>query len=235
MFPKCRLQITFLLFTSLCSSTTARSQCRSHITLVPLSAQKPASEPRKFVRFRYSLSASDSLLITSNEDSEKSLGPFDTGFVINRDRRDLQTISLRKLPEMLREEPDYANSFTTLAVARACAKEGPIFFVTMQYVGDLTSPALLFTLVPTATGFEISTLPMISGGVLEVSTSNPSHLRTWDNLHEGNCEACETAYQITEYEIRSGKPIQTRKYRTRHRYTSGYRIFDDRRRIRFIP
>jgi len=52
-------------------------------------------------------------------------------------------------------------------------------------------------------------------------------------LHEGNCNACETAYQITEYEIRNGKPVRTRRYRTRHLYDSGN--FDDRRRIRFIP
>jgi hypothetical protein len=147
----------------------------------------------------------------------------------------MQSVVLRKLTEFQREEPEYSESFKTLAVTRACGGGGPIYFITMQYMGDMTSPALLFTLIPSAHGYEISTLPMISGGVLEVSIANPLYIKTWDNLHEGECEACPTAYQITEYEIREGKPIQTRQYRTRHLYTSGNYIFDDRRRIRFIP
>jgi len=105
----------------------------------------------------------------------------------------------------------------------------------MQYRGDEISPALLFVLVPSAHGYDVTDLPEISGGVLEVSRADPLHLRTWDNLHEGECNACETHYQITEYEIRDGKPVRTRRYRTRHLYDSGNYIFDDRRRIRFIP
>jgi hypothetical protein len=102
-------------------------------------------------------------------------------------------------------------------------------------MGDETSPALVFTLIPSATGYKVSTLPMISGGVVVVSTNNPLHFKTWNNLHEGSCNACDTAYRITEYEIRDGKPVRIRNYRTRHLYNSGNYIFDDRRRIRFIP
>ncbi len=194
---------------------------------------KAASKARDFVRFRYSLSASDSLLIQSHEDTETSIGPYDMGFVIMRNGKTVESEALRNLPEFRREKPEFSESFTTLAVTRACTSAGPIYFVTMQYMGDLTSPALVFTVVPSAQGYEVSTLPMISGGVVDVSMANPLHIRTWDNLREGQCNACETAYQITEYEIRVGKPVQTRQYRTRHLYTSG--DFDDRRRIRFIP
>jgi hypothetical protein len=74
---------------------------------------------------------------------------------------------------------------------------------------------------------------MISGGILDVSKANPLHIQTWDNLHEDMCEACYTPYQITEYEIRDGKPVQTRQYTTQKFYKSG--DFDDRRRIGFIP
>src|ERR1035438_713887 len=217
-----------ILVSAMWHPSLALSQCKNQISLVPLRSIEAARNDRKFVRFRYALSGSDSLLI-------RSYGQYDTGFVITRDGRALQHIALRDLPEMPRGDPEYADSFRTLAVTRACGNGGPIFFVTMQYSGDMTSPALLFALVPSANGFEVTTLPMISGGVLEVSRSNPLHIRTWDNLHEGNCEACETAYQITEYEIRNGKPVQTRQYRTRRLYNSGNYIFDDRRRIRFIP
>jgi hypothetical protein len=209
----------------------ALTECNNQITLVPMRSIKAATKARDFSRFSYSLSKSSSLIIRSHEDTETSIGAYDTGFVIKRDGKTIQDVNLRTLPEFQREEDEYSESFTTLAVTRACTSAGPIHFVTMQYMGDLTSPALLFTIVPSAHGYEVSTLPMISGGVLEVSGSNPLHLRIWDNLHEGMCEACETSYQITEYEIRNGKPIQTRQYRTRRRYTSGN--FDDLRRIRF--
>ncbi len=224
MFGKSGVLGAFALIFVLGPAISGLSQCNNQISLVPLSAQRAAKKARDFVRFSYSLSASDSLLIRSHEDSETSIGPYDTGFVITRDRSVLQHISL----------PDSAaESFDALAVTRACGSGGPIYFVTMQYKGDEISPALLFIFIPSTHGYEVSTLPTISGGVLDVSKADPLHLRTWDNLHEGECNACETAYQITEYEIRDGKPVRTRRYRTRHLYDSGN--FDDRRRIRFIP
>jgi hypothetical protein len=227
--------VALFLISVLGPIAAALPQCKNEITLVPLPVQQAASKAQDFVRFEYALSTSDTLLIESHRDTETTIGPYDTGLVITRNGSTLQRISLRQLPEMPHDEPEYADSFTTLAVTRACGKEGPIYFVTMQYQGDETSPALLFALVPSESGFEVSTLPMISGGVLEVYRSNPLHLRTWNNLHEGDCEACETAYEITEFELLNGKAVQTRQYRTQHLYNSGNYRFDDRRRIRFIP
>lgn len=227
------VQVALALIFALGTATSALSQCNNQISLVPLTTMKAASKARDFVRFSYSLSASDSLLIRSHEDTETSIGPYDTGFVITRDGKVLQSVVLRKLPEFRREDSFFAESFITLAVTRACGSGGPIYFVTMQYMGDMISPALLFTLVPSVQGYEVSTLPMISGGVLEVSKADPLHIRTWDSLHEGSCNACETPYRVTDFELRAGKPVRTRQYRTKHVYTSGN--FDDRRRIRFIP
>lgn len=224
---------TLIFISTFWPAASALSECNDQITLVPLTDQKAAGKARDFVRFRYPLPASDSLLIRSHEDTETSIGPYDTGFVIARDGSVLRSISLRELPEMRGEDPDFANSFTTLAVTRACGIGGEIFFVTMQYSGDETSPAFVFVLAPTADGYKVSTLPMISGGVYEISRTDPLHVRAWDSLHEGQCNACATAYQITEYEIRDGKPVRIGRYRTRHLYASGH--FDDRRRIRFIP
>jgi hypothetical protein len=211
----------------------ALSQCINQITLVPLRTMKAASRARDFSRFSYSLSASDSLLIRSHENSGTSIGPYDTGFVITHNAKPIRDVTLRGLSELRNEETWYSESFTTLAVTRACRGADPIYFITMQYMGDRTSPALIFTIIPSQQGYKVSTVPLISGGVLDVSVSNPLHLRTWDNLHEGMCEACGTAYEITEFEIRNGKPIRTRQYRTRHQYTSSQ--FDDLRRIRFVP
>lgn len=218
----------FIFSSAMCPASLALSQCKDQITLVPLSAPRIISDAPNPVRFKYSLSASDSLLIQSHGAPDMAHA---TGFAITRNGRKLRRISLRELPEMPRNEPEYADSFTALAVTRACGNQGPIFFVTMQYQGDLTSPALAFVLVPSATGYEVSTLPMFSGGVVEVPKADPFHFRIWDNLHEGGCEACPTPYEISEYEIRNGKPVHIRKHQTRHLYNSG--DFDDRRRIRF--
>jgi hypothetical protein len=171
-------------------------------------------------------------MIRSHEDTETSIGPYDLGFVIERDGKTMQSVTLRKLPEFRREDSFFSESFTTLYVTRACASGGPIYFVTMKYMGDEISPALVFTLIPSAQGYEVSTLPMIRGGVVDVSMADPLHLRIWENLEEGGCNACETAYRITEYEIRDGKLVRIRQHRTRHLYTTG--DFDDSR-IRFIP
>jgi hypothetical protein len=225
--------VALTLISALGPATLALSQCKNQITLVPLKAMKAASTARDFVRFSYSLSASDSLLIRSHEDTETSIGPYDTGFAIMRGGNAIQSVTLRKLPEFQREDELFSEVFSTLTVTRACGSGSSIYFITMQYMGDMTSPAFVFTLVPSAQGYEISTLPMISGGVVDVSTSDPFHLRIWDNLQEGGCNACETAYLVTDYEIRDAKPVQTRQYRTQRLYVSGN--FDNRRRIRFIP
>jgi len=228
------LLVAAALIAGLWPATLALSQCKNQISLVPLTAMKAASKARNFVRFSYALSISDSLQIRSHEDTETSIGPYDTGFVIKRDGKALQSVLLRKLPEFQRGVLfSSEDGFSTLAVTRACTSGGPIYFVTMQYMGDEISPALVFTLAPIEQGYKVSNLPTISGGVVDVSVANPLHISTWDSLHEGACNACETAYRITEYEIRDGKPVSTRQYRTRHLYSSGN--FDDRRRIRFIP
>jgi hypothetical protein len=224
--------VALALISVLRPATVALSQCNNRITLVPLTAMKVATKSRDFARFRYSLSPSDSLLIRSHEDTETSIGPYDTGFVITRNGKTMQSSILGQLPEF-HGDPTFSEGFSTLAVTRACTSRDPIYFITMQWMGDDISPALVFILVPSPQGYEVSTLPSISGGIVDVSMVNPLHFRTWDSLHEGACNACETAYRITEYEIRNGKPIRTRNYRTRHNYTSGN--FDDRRRIRFIP
>lgn len=210
----------------------ALSQCTNHSTPLPLPAMKAAGKPRDFVRFRYSLSASDSLLIRSHEDTETSIGPYDLGFAIERNGKALQSVALRKLPEFRREDSFFSQSFTTLYVTRACASKGAIYFVTMKYMGDEISPALVFALVPTAQGYDVVALPMFGGGVVEVSVADPLRLRIWENLHESGSNAGETHYRIAEYEIREGKPVRIRQYRTRRLYTTG--DFDDTR-IRFIP
>ena len=211
---------------------SAFSQCTNQTTMVPVSPMKAASKPRDFVRFRYVLSSSDSLLIRSHEDTETSIGPYDLGFLIARDGAAINRVALRGLSEFRGEYEDYSEAFSTLAITRACASEGTIYFVTMKYMGDELSPALVFVVVPSAERYVASALPMFSGGTVDVSRADPFHLKVWHNLNEGRCNACETAYQITEYEVRDGKPVRIRQHRTKGLYSTGQ--FKESR-IRFVP
>jgi len=200
--------------------------------MVPLPAMRAARHSRDLIRFKYSLTGSDSLLIRSHEDTGTSIGPYDLGFLIERDGKPLQRVTLKSLPEFRRENSFFSKAFRTLAVTRACGKEGPIYFVSMQYMGDELSAALVFVIVPSAQRYQVSALPMFSGGTVDISTADPLHLEVWNNLNEGSCNACKTPYEITKYDIRDGKPVQILQQRTRRLYSSGQ--FPDSR-IRFIP
>ena len=227
-----KLLVGLTLISAFWPATPARPQCENHSLLLPIPAMKAAKKPRDFVRFKYSLSDTDSLLIKSHEDSETSIGPYDLGFVIKQDGKAIQSITLKRLPEFRREDPFVSESFTTLYVTSACTNGSPVYFVTMKYMGDEISPALVFVLIPSAQGYEVSTLPMFRGGVVDVSKADPLHLRIWENLEESGSNAGPTRYRITEYEIRGGKPVRIRQHRTRRLYTTG--DFDESR-IRFVP
>lgn len=230
MFKKSIVLLAMMLAAG--SATHLLSQCKNLVTMLPLSPMKAAVRSRDFVRYRYSLSSADSLLIRSHEDTETTIGPYDLGFVITHDGKTTRSVTLQNLQELRREDADFAGSFATLAVTRVCGNGGPMYFVTMKYMGDELSPALVFVIVPSGYGYEVSALPMFSGGTVDISTADPFHLRVWHNLNEGMCNACETAYRITEYEIRDGKPVQIRQYRTRLLYSTSH--FGDSR-IRFVP
>lgn len=221
-----------VLMAAIGPATFARSQCRNHITMVPLPVMKAASHPRDSIRFKYTLTSSDALLIRSHEDTETSIGPYDLGFLITRDGKILQSVTLRSLPEFRSEDAFFSEAFTTVAVTRACGREGQIYFVSMKYMGDELSPALVFVLVPSAQRYLISALPMFSGGAVDISTADPLHFEIWNNLNEGSCNACKTPYQITKYQIRGGKPVQILQQRTQRHYSS---IQFPESRIRFIP
>ena len=86
-------------------------------------------------------------------------------------------------------------------------------------------------MVPTGDGYRLTPLPIVAGGVLELSKSDPLLLRTWNNLFEGSCNACPTRYGITEFKLVEGIPQKFRSYRTRKLYGSDDALFDDRLRI----
>jgi hypothetical protein len=207
-------------------------QCVNQTTMLPLRPMEAAHRSRDFVRYRYKLSDADRLLIRSHEDTATSIGPYDLGFVITRGDITMKRLELRSLPELQKAGADYWQSFTTMAITRACGSQGPLYLVTMKYMGDELSPALVFVVIPSPERYDVSALPLFSGGAVDVSRADPSHLTIWHNLNEGRCNACETPYLITEYEIKAGKPVPVRSYRTKRLYSSGQ---FGQSRIRFVP
>ena len=230
--PRNSIARILLILMAFCASVCAVAECSNKITLVPLTVWKSPKQSRDFVRFSYSLTATDSLL--AHDDPERSVGSYDTGFAITRNQGILRKVTLQNLPE-LRGDSLFAENSNTLAITRARTSGVPVYFVTLGYEGDMTSPDLFLAVIPNADGYEISALPKVSGGVLDVSRSDPLHLRTWDNLSEGECNACATRYRVTEFQVQDGKPVRIRRFRTRHLYSSDEAMFDDRRRVRFIP
>lgn len=225
----------FLGLYLLSCSAAGFAQCKTAVTNAPRLEMKAAEKSRDFVGYRHRLSATDTLIIHAHEDRDTSLGPYDTGFSIVRNGAVVSGLSLRDLPQYRGDhdgpELDY---FSTGAVMSACTDKGPIYFLSMLPAGDELKQPLVFVLIPMGSSYRISALPLFSGGTLDISRADPFRLRIWDNLHEGSCNACETHYRITEYELRDGKPVRVRSYRTRHLYTSGDRRFDDRTRMRFV-
>lgn len=185
MSRRSRLLSTLTLISAIWLALPGLSQCKNQSIPLPFTAMKAASKSRNFVRFKFPLSPSDTLIIRSHEDTETSIGPFDLGFGIARDGKTTQSVVLRNLPEFRGKDSLFPEAFTTLYVTRACASAGPLYFVTMKHVGDEISPALVFALIPGAQGYEFSTLPMFRGGAVNVSIANPLHLKIWENLEEG--------------------------------------------------
>lgn len=223
-----------IVVASILVANTAFAQCKSEVTLVVFKTrhlhryddQIPKGD---YVSYAYQLSATDELLFVVHA---TPIGPHVRELLITRNGLTAQRILMRNLPE-LRNDTFYAENFTALTVTRACANNTPIYFVAMGYAGDITSGDLYFIVVPMDSDYKVSALPVTSGGTIEISRSNPFNIRTWDNLHEGSCNACETRYRVADFTIKDGIPIKTRRYRTHRLYTSGQ--FDDLRRVRFIP
>lgn len=232
MFEPGKFFRCFLLAAAVVPATHALSQCANHTTMLPVAPMKAAAKSRNFARFTYPLSDTDSIQIESHEDTDTSIGPYDLGFLVKRSGSTIRQIRLRQLAEFRKQDSLFSQTFSTLAVTRVCDRDMPMYFITMKYMGDELSPALVFVVSPSGTSYDVLALPMFCGGTIDVSQSAPNRIRIWNNLEEGMCNACKTRYRVTEYELQKDKAVKLRSYRTRQLYTSG--DFNDVR-VRLIP
>jgi hypothetical protein len=166
-------------------------------------------------------------------------GDSERGLLIIRNGQTVKKLLLSDLPSLKRDskypEDDPSDSYRALAFVEGCSPAGPIEFVSFQWEGDITSPALLLTISSNGTGYGFAELPTISGGVFDISRSDARKIDAWDNLHEGSCEACLTHYSISTYRLSQGKVVLEKTRKTRKQYTSGSKAFNNSLRVRLIP
>jgi hypothetical protein len=228
---------TFAIFISLLTAMAQSQQCQAHITSIPfhdkhLSPPTGTHLPKgAFIRFRYPLQDGYTLALYSVPDDSPFLHYGDRGILLMHDDQPVQDFPLKSLGEMQGEDTDFQDNFEAISVAHTCSGDKPYYFIAYGHRGDMTSSDLFISIIPATDGYRLTPLPMVAGGVLDLSKSNPLLIRTWSNLFEGDCNACPTRYEIEEYHLDDGIPQKVKKYRTRKLYSSDDALFDDRLRI----
>jgi len=185
-----------------------------------------------FIRFEYPLQNGYKLLLYSEPDDFPLSHFGDRGMLLVHNGGVVENVALQSLKVLqATEDEDDRDNYEALSVARVCSDDKPIFFLAFAYRGDMTSSDLFLSIAPALDGYRITPIPLVSGGVLDLSVGNPLGFRTWSNLFEGSCNACPTHYEIIDYLLEDGTPRKVKRYRTRKLYNSDNPLFDDRLRI----
>lgn len=227
----------FIAILSFCFTLAACAQCTPRVvdmsdTLpdaksIRLPAPRGVTLPEEdFVTWSYELKPGLKLSLYSRQDGQFILAD---GLILTKASAPAQVIPLTTFHEFTdgygTDRMDIG--YFPMALATACDAHRPVFLMTFHWLGDVTSPQVSLLLLPGGDGVQIISMTPLSGGTVELSRSGPLHLRTWDNLHEGSCNACETHYEIRDYVLRSGRLIETRHRRSFKRITSSDPLFDN--------
>lgn len=224
------------LFTALTAAAQI-DQCQAHITPIPFSGKHltvptGAQLPKgAFIRFEYPLQNGYTLLLYSVPDNFPLSHYGDRGILLMHNNQIAHKIPLQTLSVLQFEHEDMRDNYEALSIAQTCSGDNPHYFIAFSYRGDMTSPAIFIDIEPANNAYRLTPMPHVYGGVLELSKSNPLLIRTWSNLFEGGCSACDTRYEIVEYTLKDGTPQKLKSYRTRKLYSSDDALFDDRLRI----
>lgn len=218
-------------------SATLSAQCATRIEPIPYGEIKPVktqAPPGKnqFVLFSTPLKNGDALEILSLRDDSPFGGHMERGVRIVHGNTVLASQAISDLPEFRNqsksEDDDISGSYRALAVVIGCTGSSLFAGVTFHWSGDMISPEFLITISRVNSRYVISALPTISAGMFELSRSNIKSIRTWDNLHEGSCNACKTHYEIRDYVLIAGHPKLQSKRTSKQLYTSGSWKFPER-------
>ena len=76
-------------------------------------------------------------------------------------------------------------------------------------------------LEPRGTGYSLNMLSMVGGGKLEISAGSSLKLSLWDEKGDGKCDECLQHFEVSEYEMKDGRPDLIRKLRAEEKYKPG--------------
>jgi len=219
--------------------------CVTHVSQLPIAASSVAiAAPRgadladgEFVHVSIPMAGGNQLLIYALHNDAPFNGYSERGILISHDGLTISKLPLSSIPE-LKPDPkhpddDPSDSYQALSLTTVCLGGKTFYWLAFHWQGDIISPELLVLLSPQGQGYSLSPLPLIDGGTLEISRSDPSQFRTWNNLFEGICNACETHYEVAEYALISGKPSLRRKWKSKKLYSTGQ--FNSGLGVRLIP
>lgn len=220
-----RWAVLSLLLTALGSGCLA--QCIPEITPIPKPAAQTTSPSNKML-YRTDLSASIKIGIFTVASANVSQ-PAQTEIRITQDQKLLKVINVNRYFNL-----DEDDETQPLALARGCITGKPVYILSIGMCCDMTAGDLYMIFTADEHGIKISRLKPVSGGTLDISRSDASILRTWNNLFEGSSNADLTHYEIATYKVTDGNAQLAGRRKTKNRYSSGSPIFDDRLRMRFV-
>jgi len=238
------MRLILLLFACLSMTLPSYAGCVTHISQLPIAQPRIAiAAPTganlaigEFVHVSIPIAGGDRLLLYALHNDAPFTGYSERGILIAHNGRTINKLPLSTLPELKGDpkEPDDdpSDSYQSLSLTTMCMGDKAFYWLAFHWQGDITSAELLVLLSPRGQQYEFSALPLINGGILEISRSDPSRFRTWDSLLEGGCNACETHYEVREYAMVDDKPSFRRKWQTKKLYSSGQ--FDDQLGVRLV-
>jgi hypothetical protein len=190
----------------------------------------------EFIHVSIPIAGGDRLLLYALHNDAPFNGYSERGILITRNGRTINKLPLSSLDELKAnpKEPDFdpSDSYQSLSLTTICIGNRSFYWLAFHWQGDIISPELLVLISRRNQHYQFSALPLIDGGILEVSRSDPRRFRTWDNLVEGGCNACDTRYEMREYTVTNDKPVLRRHWRTKKLYNTGQ--FDDRLGVRLV-
>lgn len=223
-----RFSIWLCLF--LLTSPLAFGQCRSQIWR----STKDSTVPARFQsllpsgmagRFAVHLNSGDWLIVYAKPGIHTADDPQDGGFLLVRGHHVLVSQSLMNLPAWKKFARDIGSPGTPafgVFAAQVCASgEKPIIFLGFAACCTTASAVQYFLMQQAGTGYGLKILPMVGGGKLEIIDSTPIRLKLWDETGDGKCDGCLQHFQVSEYEMRNGKPVLVRKQKTSGEYKPG--------------
>jgi hypothetical protein len=230
----------FTMLLLLLGALPAFGQCRSRVWKSTAYPHEPAKfqsllPPGMTEQFVVNLVNNDWLVVYGKSSERTPSDPQDGGFLLVRGHRVLVNQSLMQVPAWKKFArdigPENLPAFSIFA-AQVCHGRGRIVVLGFAACCSTASAVLYMIAKPNGGNYRLTTLPMVGGGKLEITASDPVGLNLWDEMGDGACDGCPQHFNISEYKMEDGTPVLIRKQRASTKHKPGD---FDAHRIVLIP